>query len=40
VKLVGVFGRIDNLCDVRYQNPIGFECPGSGIFGGMRFVIH
>ncbi len=36
---VSVFGRIDNLFDVHYQDPIGFERPGFGIYGGMRFVI-
>jgi vitamin B12 transporter len=35
---VSVFGRIDNLFDVHYQDPIGFERPGFGIYGGMRFV--
>jgi vitamin B12 transporter len=34
-----VFGRIDNLFDVHYQDPIGFERPGFGIYGGMRFVM-
>jgi vitamin B12 transporter len=34
-----VFGRIDNLFDVHYQDPIGFERPGFGIYGGMRYVI-
>jgi vitamin B12 transporter len=33
-----VFARIDNLFDVRYQNPIGFERPGFGIFGGIRLA--
>jgi hypothetical protein len=28
---VRVFGRIDNLFDVHYQNPIGFERLGFGI---------
>jgi vitamin B12 transporter len=31
-----VFGRIDNLFDVRYQNPTGFLQPGLGVFGGVR----
>lgn len=33
---VTVFGRIDNLFDRRYEDPIGFEHPGFGIFGGVR----
>ncbi len=33
---VTAFGRIDNLFDVHYQNPIGFERPGLGAFGGVR----
>lgn len=33
---VSVFGRIDNLFDHRYQNPIGFERPGFGVFAGIR----
>lgn len=33
---VTVFGRIDNLLDERYQNPIGFEKQGFGIYGGVR----
>ena len=31
-----VFGRIDNLLDKRYQDPIGFERPGLGVYGGVR----
>jgi outer membrane receptor protein involved in Fe transport len=30
------FGRIDNLFDVRYQNPTGFLAPGLGVFGGLK----
>jgi vitamin B12 transporter len=33
-----VFGRIDNLFDVHYQDPIGFERPGFGIYGGVRLT--
>lgn len=33
---VTVFGHIDNLLDERYQNPIGFEKQGFGIYGGVR----
>lgn len=33
-----VFGRIDNLFNVHYQNPTGFLAPGLGVFGGIRFA--
>lgn len=33
-----VFGRIDNLFNVHYQNPTGFLAPGLGVFGGVRFA--
>jgi vitamin B12 transporter len=32
------FGRIDNLFNVRYQNPTGFLAPGFGIFGGLKIA--
>jgi vitamin B12 transporter len=35
---VTLFGRIDNLFNEHYQNPIGFERPGFGIFGGIRLT--
>jgi vitamin B12 transporter len=35
---VTVFGRIDNLFNVQYQNPIGFDRPGLGIYGGLRLT--
>jgi vitamin B12 transporter len=31
-----VFGRIDNLLDRHYQNPVGFLQPGIGVFAGIR----
>ncbi|MGA0607307.1 TonB-dependent receptor plug domain-containing protein [Phenylobacterium sp. VNQ135] len=31
-----VFGRIENLTDERYENPVGFERPGRGAFAGVR----
>ncbi len=31
-----LFGRIDNLLDRRYQNPVGFLQPGIGAFAGVR----
>jgi len=34
-----VFARIDNLLDRRYQEPIGFEQPGFGAFGGVRMQL-
>jgi vitamin B12 transporter len=33
---VKMFGRIDNLFDLHYQNPTGFMAPGFGVFGGIR----
>lgn len=33
---VTVFGRIDNLFDKRWENPVGFLAPGFGAFGGVR----
>ena len=33
---VTVFGRIENLLNCHYENPIGFDRPGFGIFGGIR----
>jgi vitamin B12 transporter len=35
---VKVFGRIDNLFNLHYQNPTGFLEPGLGVFGGVRFA--
>jgi vitamin B12 transporter len=31
-----VFGRIDNLLDERYENPVGFEKQGFGVYAGVR----
>jgi vitamin B12 transporter len=33
---VTTFARIDNLLDRRYQDPVGFDRPGFGVFGGVR----
>jgi len=33
-----LFGRIDNVANVHYQNPNGFLAPGLGVFGGIRFA--
>lgn len=30
------FGRINNALNVHYQNPLGFEQPGLGVFGGVK----
>jgi vitamin B12 transporter len=35
-KRVTVFGRIDNLFNRQYENPIGFMRPGFGAFAGIR----
>lgn len=35
---VKVFARIDNLFDLRYENPYGFQRPGFGIYGGVRLT--
>jgi vitamin B12 transporter len=35
---VAIFGRADNLLDVHYQDPTGFERPGLGVFAGLRFT--
>jgi vitamin B12 transporter len=31
-----IFGRVDNLFNVHYQNPTGFLQPGFGVFAGVR----
>ena len=33
---MSVFGRIENLFDHGYQNPVGFERPGFGAYAGIR----
>jgi vitamin B12 transporter len=33
---VTVYGRITNLADARYENPVGFLRPGRGLFAGVR----
>ena len=37
-KQLTVFARADNLFNRHYQNPIGFERPGLGVFGGVRLM--
>ena len=34
-----VYGRVDNIFDAHYQNPIGFLQPGRGVFGGIKAKI-
>jgi vitamin B12 transporter len=36
---VTVFGRIDNLLNRQYQNPLGFEHPGLCIYVGLRLAL-
>jgi vitamin B12 transporter len=36
---LSAYGRIDNLLDRRYQNPIGFQQPGLGVYAGVRFAL-
>ena len=33
---VNLFARIDNLLDRHYQDPIGFQHQGLGVFGGIK----
>jgi vitamin B12 transporter len=33
---IKIFGRVDNLFNLHYQNPTGFLQPGFGVFGGIR----
>ena len=33
---LALFGRIDNLFDRHFENPIGFLQPGIGVFAGVR----
>jgi vitamin B12 transporter len=37
-KNLTAFARIDNLFNHHYQNPVGFERPGFGAFGGIRMT--
>jgi vitamin B12 transporter len=36
---VTAFGRIDNLLNRQYQNPLGFEHQGLGIYVGLRLAL-
>lgn len=35
-KHLTIFARADNLFNYQYQNPIGFDRPGLGVYGGIR----
>jgi vitamin B12 transporter len=35
---IKIFGRVDNLFNLHYQDPTGFLEPGLGVFGGVRFA--
>ena len=35
---LSAYARIDNLFDRRYQNPIGFQQPGLGVYAGVRIA--
>jgi vitamin B12 transporter len=35
---IKIFGRVDNLFNLHYQNPTGFLEPRLGVFGGIRFA--
>ncbi|MDO8876229.1 MAG: TonB-dependent receptor, partial [Pseudolabrys sp.] len=35
---VTVFGRVDNLFDKQYENPVGWLQPGMGVFGGIKYT--
>jgi len=36
---VALFGRINNLADRQYQNPVGFQQPGLGAYAGIRVTL-
>jgi vitamin B12 transporter len=36
---VTIFGRIDNLFNKQYEDPIGFERPGLGAYAGVKFTL-
>jgi vitamin B12 transporter len=36
---LALFGRIDNLFNRRYQNPVGFQAPGLGAFAGVKLKL-
>ena len=36
---LSLFGRINNLFDRQYQEPVGFMKPGIGIYGGIKATL-
>jgi vitamin B12 transporter len=36
---LSLFARIDNLLDRRYQDPVGFDRPGFGVFAGVKATL-
>jgi vitamin B12 transporter len=36
IAFLAIFGRINNALNVHYQNPLGFEHPGLGVYGGVK----
>jgi vitamin B12 transporter len=36
---LSLFGRINNLFDHRYQDPVGFDRPGFGVFAGVKATL-
>ena len=38
-KGLTLFARIDNLLDRRYEDPVGFDKPGIGAYGGVRLAL-
>jgi vitamin B12 transporter len=36
---VTLFARVDNLLDRRYEDPVGFDKPGIGAYGGLRLAL-
>jgi vitamin B12 transporter len=34
-----LFGRINNLFDRRYEEPLGFDRPGFGVFAGVKATL-
>jgi vitamin B12 transporter len=36
---VTLFARVDNLLNRRYEDPVGFDKPGIGAYGGLRLAL-
>ena len=39
VRNVSLFGRINNIFDRRYEDPVGFDRPGFGVFAGIEATL-